>query len=105
MMELDRTPFWGIERSNTNEDIAKLQKVKFKTTNRDETAQECTVPKDDGEQGAEWSVGVTRMFFLITMEKCGITGPSCFVSFLKCLGGQALQVWVKVMELTDYLQQ
>ena len=36
------------------------------------------------------------------MEQCGITGPSCFVSFLKCLGEQALQVWVEVMELADY---
>ena len=79
-----------------------MQKVKSKTTNRDETAQEYTVPKDDGEHGAEWSVGVTRMFFLIAMEQCGIMGPSHSVSFLKCLGGQALQVGVEVMELTDY---
>ena len=91
-MGLDRNPFWGIERSHTNDDIAKSQKVKFKTTNRDKTAQEYTVPKDDGEHGAKWSMGVMRMFFLIAMEQCGITGPSRFVSFLKCLGGQALQV-------------
>ena len=36
------------------------------------------------------------------MEQCGITGPSRLVSFLKYLGAQALQVWVEVMELTDY---
>ena len=92
MMELDRTPFLGIERSHTNDCIAKSQKVKFKTTDRDEIAQEYTVPKDNGEHGTEWSVGVTRMFFLIAIEQCDITGPSRFVSFLKCLGGQALQV-------------
>ena len=99
---MDCNSFWGIERSHMTKDIAKAQKVKFKTTNRDETVQEYTVPKVDGEHGAEWSVGVTRMFFMIAVEQCGILGPSRFVSFLKCLCGQALQVWVAVMELADY---
>ena len=79
-----------------------MQKVKFKTTNRNETAQEYTVPKDDGEHGAKWSVGVTRMFFMIAAEQCDIIGPSRFVSFLKYLCEQALQDWVAAMELTDY---
>ena len=87
---MDRNPCWGDERSHTTKDIARMQKVTFKTTNRDETAQEYTVPKDDGEHGAKWSVGVTRTFFVIAAEQCGIIGPSRFVSFLKCLCGQAL---------------
>ena len=51
-MELDRNSFWVIERSHTAGDIAKAQKIKFKTTNCDETADEYTVPKEDGEHRA-----------------------------------------------------
>ena len=55
-MDLDRNPFWGIERSHTTDDIARMHNIKFKTTNRDETAQEYTVSKDDGEHGANQMV-------------------------------------------------
>ena len=81
-MELDHIPFWNIERACPANDVTSVQKVKFKTTNHDETAQEYTVSKDDGERGAEWTVRLTQMFYMIAAEQCNIVGPTRFVSFL-----------------------
>ena len=94
-MELDRNPFWGIERSHTTNDIARMQKVKFKTTNRDETAQEYTVLKDDGEHGAEWSVGVTRMFFIIAAEQCGM--DKIWLGLIKC---STMKLWCRLATIS-----
>ena len=74
--------------SHTTDDIARIQKVKFKTANRNETAHEYTVPKDDGEHGAEWSVGVTRIFFMIAAEQCGMDEIS--LGLIKC---SAMKLW------------
>ena len=104
MMKLDHNIFWDIEIAivHNRRHCQRAKQVKFKTTNRDGISQEYTVRKDDGECGAKWIVGLTWMFYMITAEQCDIVGPARFVSFLKCLGQQALNIWVAVIQLADY---
>ena len=91
-MELDTPPFFLITKDFTEEQVSRVQRIKFKTVSRDESSQEYYVYQDNNQLGVEFHLSHTKVPFITAMDACEIHGDKRYSSFAKCLMADAINI-------------
>ena len=98
---MDKPPLVSFHRDSTDSDMnnVKRQGYKGRSENGDRTIQ---VPINDGTFSIEYCIKKTTRSFKEAVELLQFTDEQLFKEFKRCLAGNALAAWDRVMESGDF---
>ena len=102
MAELDEPPLLSFHSDFTDADVNNVKKQQYK--GRSENG-DCTVyvPMDDGTYGIEFRIEKTTRSFKEAAELIQFNHEQLYTEFQRCLAGNALSAWDRVMESADFV--
>ena len=101
MASLELDPFWGMEKTWTNDHEHRINKIRFEKTQTNGKKCRSEVNPDSGRYGIGYYLSLTKPQFDTACKEQNWTGAGMYDHFTQCLTGDIKTSWEETLEF-DY---